>query len=378
MDPGSGTAAVENEADYYKWDSPSGDFSVLLRLELVDGLLSEVMSAFGALPKRGAETGGILLGRVEASGPAPVVRVEAFEAVRCSYRHGPSYLLCESDMAAFEAAVRKHAGNGDGNSAVGYYRSNTRSRESVADEDRTLLARNFPQPNAVMLVVQPRATRATTAGFLPYQNGQVAAWPATQFPFRRRELDGGRSIPRMPPADASRPAAPAAHSRRHGLFSPPPRPHEFSFAGYTAPRRERVRPFARRLREQRVWWPVLAGLFCLLLGIAAGIVVRPLIPPFKAPDRNPFVTSLSARRVDDKLLIRWDRDSAAVRYAQSGTLEITDGQSTKTIDLTANELRTGGVVFHNSSDHVSLRLEILVDEISTVAEVVRWDYEPSR
>jgi hypothetical protein len=120
------------------------------------------------------------------------------------------------------------------------------------------------------------------------------------------------------------------------------------------------------------------GLFCLLLGIAAGIAARPLIPAFQAPDRDPFITSLSAKRVDDKLLIRWDRDSPAVRYAQSGTLEITDGQSTKTIDLTANELRTGTVFFHNSSAHVSLRLEILVDEISTVAEVVRWDYEPPR
>src|SRR5215831_5718201 len=100
MDPESGTASVGNEADYYKWDSPSGDFSVFLRLELVDGLFSDVMSAFGAVPKRGAETGGILLGRVEASVAATIVRVEAFEAVPCSYRHGPSYLLSESDTAA--------------------------------------------------------------------------------------------------------------------------------------------------------------------------------------------------------------------------------------------------------------------------------------
>jgi hypothetical protein len=67
-----------------------------------------------------------------------------------------------------------------------------------------------------------------------------------------------------------------------------------------------------------------------------------------------------------------------VHYAQRGTLEITDGQFTKTIELTANELQTGSVVFQNSSEHVSLRMEILVHELSRAAEVVRWDYEPPR
>jgi hypothetical protein len=279
-------------------------------------------------------------------------------------------------MAAFEAAVRKHSANGDGNSAVGYYRSHTRSRESLADEDRTLLARYFPLPNSVMLVIQPRASRPTTAGFLPYQNGQVADWPATQFPFSRRELDGGRSRSRMRPGGASQPAAQAANSRPHGLFSHPPPPHDFSFGGYASARKRRRIP--RPLRQRIAWWPVLAGLFCLLLGIAAGIAARPLIPALNPPDHDPFVTSLSARRIDGKLLIRWDRDCPAVRYAQRGTLEITDGQFTKTIELTANELQTGSVILHNSSEHVSLRLVILVHEISSVAEVVRWDYEPTR
>jgi hypothetical protein len=378
MDPESGTASVENEADYYKWDSPSGDFSVLLRLGLVDGMLSEVMSAFGALPKRGAETGGILLGRVEASGPATIVRVEAFEAVPCSYRHGPSYLLSESDMAAFEAAMRKCCGNGDANSAVGYYRSHTRNGESLGDGDRMLLARHFPPPNAVMLVIQPRASRPTTAGFLPYQNGQLADWPAAQFPFSRRELDGDRSAPRTPRAEVMRTAAPAAGTRLHRRSSHAPPPHEFSFAGYVAAGNKEVRPVARPARRRSVWGPILAGLFCVLLGVGAGIAGRPLIPSLNPPSHDPFVISLSARRVKDKLLISWDRDAPAVRYAQRGTLEITDGQFTKTIELTANELQTGSVIFHNSSEHVSLRMEILVHELARVGEVVRWDYEPPR
>jgi len=373
MDPASGAASVVNEADYYKWDSPSGDFSVLLRLELVDGLLADVMAAFGALPKRGAETGGILLGRAEENGPATVLRVEGFEHVPCSYRHGPSYLLCESDMAAFEAAVRKHSGTENGISAVGYYRSHTRDRESLADEDRMLLERYFPAPKKLMLVIQPRASRTATAGFLAHENGRIADWPATQFPFSRRGVDNGRFGHRTPARDTARSGTPAADI-------PPraPLPHAFSFAGYAASAGKQIQRAPRRSFRRSVWGPLLAGLFCFLLGVGGGIVARPFIPALNPPDHDPFVVSLSARRVNDKLLISWDRDSPAVRYAQRGTLEITDGQFTKTIELSANELQTGSVIFHNSSEHVSLRMEIVVHELSKLAEVIRWDYEPRR
>ena len=194
--------------------------------------------------------------------------------------------------------MRKHSGNGDGNSAVGYYRSHTRNRETLADEDRTLLARYFPPPNAVMLVIQPRAARPTTAGFLPYQNGQLADWPAAQFPFSRRELDGGRSGPRTSSAEMFRAAAPAATARPHGRFSQATAspPHEFSFAGYVAAGREKVRPAMRRPRRRSVWGPVLAGLFCILLGVAAGIAGRPLLPALNPPDHDPFAIWLSADR----------------------------------------------------------------------------------
>jgi hypothetical protein len=127
-----------------------------------------------------------------------------------------------------------------------------------------------------------------------------------------------------------------------------------------------------------VWGPIAAGLFCVLLGVGAGIAGRPLIPSLNPPDHDPFAISLSVTRVKDKLLISWDRDAPAVRYAQRGTLEITDGQFTKTIELKANELQTGSVIFHNSSEHVSLRMEVLVHELSKAAEIARWDYEPPR
>jgi hypothetical protein len=371
MHPPSGAASVGNGADYYKWDSPSGDLSVFLRLELVDGVLSDVMSAFGALPRRGAETGGILLGRVE-SGAVTVVRVDGFEHVPCSHFRGPSYMLSESEAAALETTAGKHSGAENGMAAVGYYRSHTRDGEAVTEEDRAILARLLPPPNGVMLVIRPNASRSSTAGFLTYSEGKLPDWPAKQFPFRRRELDGSRAAGRSPnDAAAALPALP----------EPPPAPavtpREFSFAGYALPA-SKGRFKRRSAIRESIRSPMLAGFAAFLFGVIAGILGRPLIRSLNPPDQDPFVLSLAAKRSDGKLLINWDRDAPAVRYAQSGILQINDGRFSKTLELSANELQTGSVVFHSASEHVSLRLEIVVHQLTKVADATDWVYVPPR
>ncbi len=372
MYPSSGANSVEDGVHYYKWNAPSGDLSIFLRLDLVDGLLSDAMSAFGALPRRGAEIGGVLLGRVDA-GAITTIRIDGFERVPCSYRRGPSYLLCESDLEAFDASVRKHSGN-----AVGYFRSHTRDGESLGGEDRMLAARFFPAPHGIVLVIQPRVTRPATAGFLTYENGNLANWPATLFPFNSRELEDGRTAARPPKRDDNG-AAPAAARGSARKFRPPQPPlsHEFSFSGYAEPSRETSR--AAPVPAGRKIWPAAAiAIVCALLGMAGGIAARPFIPALNTPDHDPFVLSLSARRVDGKLIIDWDRGAPAVRYAQGGTLYIADGQFSKTVELTPNELQTGSVVFHNSSEHVTLRLEIAAHQASRISEVIEWEYAPPR
>ena len=67
-----------------------------------------------------------------------------------------------------------------------------------------------------------------------------------------------------------------------------------------------------------------------------------------------------------------------MRCAQEGRLQIVDGQFTKTLELSPTELRTGSVVFHNSGEHVSIRLEVLVHRHSTLVEAIQWDYAPVR
>ena len=97
MHPKSGTST----SPFYVWKPAEKSISVQLQFDVVDRVLLEVMRGFGAVPKRGAEVGGILLGTAELQGDRIVVNVEDSEAVDCDHASGPSFILSEDDRVAF-------------------------------------------------------------------------------------------------------------------------------------------------------------------------------------------------------------------------------------------------------------------------------------
>src|SRR5712692_1668225 len=108
---------------YYVWEIPGKPVVVHLHLDVVDRVLAEVMRGFGAVPKRGAEVGGLLLGTIEHRDPA-LVRVEDFEPVACEYTRGPSYLFDDEDRRAFEEACERWQPDASPSAyAIGYFRS---------------------------------------------------------------------------------------------------------------------------------------------------------------------------------------------------------------------------------------------------------------
>src|SRR6266403_85103 len=134
---------------YYVWEIPGKSVAVHLRLDVVDRILADVMRGFGAVPKRGAEVGGVLLGRID-NGDRSIVYVEDFQSVACEYKRGPSFLLTGDDLKAFEQACDSHSVN-----AVGFFRSHTRDGLTLASEDLALLDRHFPEPAQVALLIRP-------------------------------------------------------------------------------------------------------------------------------------------------------------------------------------------------------------------------------
>ena len=105
---------------------------------------ARALEAFLAVPKRGAEIGGLLLGRVLRTEPL-LARVTGFEEIPCQYRFGPSYVLAEEERAQLEAALTRERPD----QAIGFVRSYT-GREMLLDEaDRNLLSRYFPDARSI-------------------------------------------------------------------------------------------------------------------------------------------------------------------------------------------------------------------------------------
>src|SRR5437868_9060594 len=106
-----------------RWDAPGGRPSVIFDRDVLQELRSRVIEAFLSLPKRGVEVGGFLLGRIETAEPL-TIRIDGFEPVLCEHRHGPSYVLSDTDRAQLEDALARRK-SGSNPRVIGFYRSYT-------------------------------------------------------------------------------------------------------------------------------------------------------------------------------------------------------------------------------------------------------------
>src|SRR5262245_46596711 len=102
-------AAQASVPGYYIWQPEGSRLAIHLRLDVIDRMSPEIMKGFGAVPKRGAEVGGVLLGSI-LEGDTPVVRIDDFRAVVCHYKRGPSYLLTDEDGKEFDDVCRQSSG----------------------------------------------------------------------------------------------------------------------------------------------------------------------------------------------------------------------------------------------------------------------------
>jgi proteasome lid subunit RPN8/RPN11 len=168
------------ETDYVEWSAPRSP-SIAMRRRVMEGIHQEVGEAFAAVPRRGAETGGILLGARDGDR----LVVEDFEPVPCEHRFGPSYRLSDADREAmaesldwFRACARP------GLSVLGYYRSHTLPDFALSEADEELLRSHFADPENVVLLIKPSRTGATVADFFIRRDGHTEeAFTPIPFPF---------------------------------------------------------------------------------------------------------------------------------------------------------------------------------------------------
>jgi hypothetical protein len=345
------------------------------------------MRGFGAVRRRGAEVGGVLLGKIEPGSDHTLITVENFEAVPCEYAHGPSYILSPADLQKFRNALARFEPSTRGNDiyTVGYYRSHTREGLGPDDQDIRFFREYFPDPLHVLLLVKPFATKASLAGFFIQENGVLNPEKSyLEFPFRRRELGGGAPSNERPD-HFDRAAERAARHGGSPVEAPTNAPVPVPAApeppsDYVLPHRipmfsqyqQTASPWKRRLG-----WAALVVML-IVFGVAVGTqyVTLPFQTGAVSSAGDPYGLSLSASRVDDNILVKWDKQSSAVKNAWRGLLTITEGKDSKTVELDVPQLQNGTVLYRHVAPEITFKLEVFVKEQRSVVETLVWHEKP--
>ena len=356
----------------YVWQIAGKPIAIHLSLDVVEGISQEVMRGFGAVPRRGAEVGGILLGSLEP-GEKRIVRVDDFDPVPIEYKHGPSYLLSNADLANLETSLERLRDRSS-QRPVGFFRSHTREGAGLGPEDLDLLNKYFPAPESIALLIRPFATKVSLAGFYFRENGVFQSGPPLlEFPFRRKELDGDAT-----PVQARRildrsERSPSSPARKEAITIPERPPIEPRVPEPESRADVLFASFMADKTKRGGWAWVPFSFVFLLLGLLLGFLValnmRP--PPGPVPP-DPLNLSMSVTKSGDELLVKWDRLAIAIRSSPRGVLTIDDGTFTKTLELDASQLQNGKVVYRNYSNDVRFQLQVFPSARDTLSEAVEW------
>jgi len=103
-------------AAFYEWNSPRNSMTIRLDVDTARRLALVVKGGFEALPTRGLEVGGLLLGRSTPE-DRPTTIIEDFEPIESEHCRGPSYTLSEKDrglLASPATSCGSHCRQGTG------------------------------------------------------------------------------------------------------------------------------------------------------------------------------------------------------------------------------------------------------------------------
>ena len=138
--------SAEQVKPFLTWNAPEKSLVIRLDHSVIERLNIEVMRGFGVTRRRGTETGGILIGRIDRAASSRASHQE-FEVVPCEYASGPSYILSAIDRQKFKEAVARWQPSLDRDLyAVGYSRSHTRDGFTFDEKDATLFRDYFNDP----------------------------------------------------------------------------------------------------------------------------------------------------------------------------------------------------------------------------------------
>jgi hypothetical protein len=379
---------AETANSFLTWSPPEIGRAVHMEYDAVERLNIEVMRGFGVTRRRGTETGGILLGRVDRRVKPISVHIHDFEVVPCEYAFGPSYELSANDMALFREAVARWQPSLERDSyVVGFFRSHTREGFMLNEKDAGLFREFFRDPLDVALLIKPFATRAATAGFF-VQDKTALVTSATPLEFAF-VVPGRTEAPRQ----AGPQAGPAGAAVRQAVT--PPTPPKAVASGIPVAVDDRPmfgtyhssgQDAAGRWQSKLSWG--LFGITLLAFGAACGyeFAGTKSRQPVQAaasgqqarltiarPDQ--YAVGLQVRESNGAVLVQWDRNAAPVHAALHAVLTVSTGSGSKDVRLGFAELRNGMVIYPHTAPQLGFRLEVFFRDNRSFVETV--EFRPS-
>ena len=376
------------------WDEGSRKFAVHLPSEVIGRLATESWTAFKAVPRRGLEIGGILLGHIDCEGDTTTFCIEGFQAVESEHRLGPSYVLSAADYAHLDEALTRNR-----TTNIGIYRSQTRSEQlEPQEQDIQLFERCFDTTDALFLMLGPVPG---TAAFFIHADGKlkcVHEFALASLLSSITMLGQGSTMPRQGSAGPR----PELHPRPHRKvrMMPPSHParsdgllgredalvisghpsdvsghpsdvsgHPSEVSGHpseVSDHPSEVEALTRSLPQvnsnggvKRYPWRIAALLSAFLIFTLGLTILLHYIRRGPVPEARPIANlHLRVERAGSSIRLIWDRNALALGGASHGVVYIQDGDHHSDRDLTSSELRAGSIIYAPATSDLTFRLDV--------------------
>ncbi|MBI4910626.1 MAG: hypothetical protein HY820_43840 [Acidobacteria bacterium] len=309
---------AKREVDTLLWTA--ADRSIECPWAILEEIHAVVQEGFRRLSKGGVEAGGILFGRRNDQ----IIRVMAWRPIPCEHARGAAFLLSNEDKQRLMGMME--AAESDPQlqvlEPVGWFVSHTRSGVALTDDDEEVYGQFFPEPWQVTLVYKPDRMAETRAGFFVRERGGTIRRESSYQEFK---VENSRSVVPRPIQPTAEPRP--FQARRDGIATIAPRPKSRLFA----------------------WASAAVGVLACALAVFA-------LPELRTAAIDPQNVRLSLMDAAGQLRVEWDRESAAVRNADSAVLYIEDAGKLDPIDLDRETTRAGSLTYHRLSEDVKVRL----------------------
>ena len=381
-----------SETKFGLWVVPEGRAAIEYSLVVIEEIRQAVTEGFQRFARGGIEVGGVLYGTYDGkTADGHTARILAVREIACEHAHGPSFILSDKDRSALTEQLERDRADPrlEGFTALGWFVSHTRSEIVLSPADQETFEAFFPELRQVTLVVRPGRAGAMHAGFFVREaDGTVKTESSYQnFDFPDRVPMPAVRPPRERPSGGEQGAASqrdavsavlpesggaAAGQRELPLFGSQLFGSQLPGAQTSTAPDYAPYPESRKCRS----WLMAAAMVLAAAVVAAGAIGVGLRFFAARPAAEPI--SLAVYERDAQLRIEWNHDSAPVRGASRGTLEIVDGPNTRNLPLTPTDLARGSFTYARTSGDVQVRLEVQNASGAKTQEASRFLGTPPR